>query len=1099
MKRFCQTFLLLLLAVAMVLSIVACGKKDDGPANTDNNGNNNSNNNGNNGNNGSNGNNGGNPGDNTGDNTKPQIDLVGITFADTAYNYNSSKRTLQITGTLPEGVTVRYEYWNEDNSEKLSDDGVTDAGVYTVRAIFSKEGCADKTMTAKLTINDIPVIDVSRVRFKDDAVDYDGNYHKISEKNLKGNPTPERVQLRFEYWNSDNTVMVDDGKLGVKEPGSYTVRAIYYDPNNVYAEAYVTATFIVSTSYNITYYGPTGTVFPEKNPDIYSITGIKEESILLEDASLEGYAFEGWYLYDAETNEIVGLLRVEEISYEDFQDGGDIALMAVFHKQATAPKPYQYDTGVTEEPAQLPAIPGYGMVQEDAVCILDVSKLTNPETIEEDLKQYNIKYNNAISSGSSGNYDSKGKIKAATPAAGGGYGLQWTEYHWQSNGQFAASMEIKSPNSIGYNLFNYDMLELWIYSANACDQAFTIFIMTGGENNRTLTYDVKLDFSGWRKFSLRLNGSVKDLYAPAGIKSTISEIRFIGYPNNDLRAPNANLATEGMVNVQNYIYFSNIYLTKYNSDFDTPSNVPDIELTRTLRDMAYLTRKANLTDAQVADLLSKMNLTEEGTAITDGATNVFSDLGELTNTAGYKAVYERLYNMATAWKCLESKYYASEELLDAVVAGMNYMAENSYDLVGNFPVLDTDMESCCLYVADVMNIFGDYLNAEHAKSWGALVLEYYPSSIGISTDAFLASYIYASIQLGMRNGREAITGIGQLVHVFSNHEIALTSTATDLTRFTALISAMSENMVSQSFVSAMFDWFYDCVDAMTFDGKVPAELSANCDLVPYIRAMLPILMSTDDDDTAMKFASYVKLYMAKDAGLTDRLAAATVYDIETFALTMIDALDVAPATPETDRIAVFETIGTAVYKTANGYLIITPNGVYANGIDASAITAASANGTFYGKTANGALALVRGTQMIAVYNGTVTVANVSDGVLSAGDDTVRILITAPGFDSEAELDNDIFFAAVGSPVIAIAKVVGSDSAELTVYAYEGSVTLVVNKVCEETDLPGWKVKPDTESEITTITVDPTEVDEATQKPAVSDNTVTRTLTFVEEE
>ena len=88
----------------------------------------------------------------TGDDTG--INLSTVSFGDATVTYNGSEQVLRISGTLPEGVTVRYEYWNEANTEKVSDSGVKNAATYTVRAIFSKAGCADRTLTAKLTVKE---------------------------------------------------------------------------------------------------------------------------------------------------------------------------------------------------------------------------------------------------------------------------------------------------------------------------------------------------------------------------------------------------------------------------------------------------------------------------------------------------------------------------------------------------------------------------------------------------------------------------------------------------------------------------------------------------------------------------------------------------------------------------------------------------------------------------------------------------------------------------------------------------------------------------------------------------------------------------------
>lgn len=1028
MKRFWQTFLLMLLVVAMVLPIVACGGSKD------------------------------NPGDNT------EIDLSGISFKGTTKYVSGSEQTLTISGTLPDGVTVRYEYWNADNTEKVSDTGVKSVGTYTVRAIFSKSGFEDKTLTAKLVVKEGTAISLVNITFRIDSVDYDGEYHKATEKNLRGKSNPERTKIRFEYWDANNEVMVDNGDLGVKEAGIYTVRAIYSDPSGKYADAYVTAQLIISQSYRVTYTGPEGTVYPAGNPTIYSLAGISEETIILEDATLADHAFAGWYATVAGVE-----TKVSEISSATFPNGGDIELVAKFTHYATYPQPYQYTTGVTEAPTSLPAIPGYGKTQKNAVTILDVSGLSNAETIDDDLKQYGIKYNNSVGN-RPGSYNSTGKIPAAIPAAGGGYGLQWADYHWQEGGQYAASMEIHSPNSSGYNLQDYDTVEFWVYSANATDQVFTVFMIME-DDKISMTFDVSLDYSGWKKFSVRINGSKNDFYAPSGTKDTITQIRFIGFPSADLRSTGANLTTEEMKDVTNFIYFSNIYLTKYESDYDVSTALSDVDLTRTLGNLASLTRKSALDDAAVTALLGKMNLDADGTSVAADATNVFSDLGTLATSADFKAVYSRLYDLATAWKCTgNTTYYNSETLLNAIAAGMNYMAEHSYDLVGNLPALDADMTASCLYIADVMNILGARLSAKHGQSWGMIVLEYFPSSVGTSADAFLSSYINASVNLCRRNIREAVTALGQLAYVFANREIVLTSRDADIARMTAILSVATENMLPNSFVAAFYDWFYACIDAMTVDGQVPAELTAY-DIVPYLRAAL-LLYPRADAATQNKFASYLKLYLAKDAGLENRLTAAAEYDAELTALADAKANSTAAAEPTVESMAVYEAIGTAIYKTATGYVIVTPDGVYANGIDAAAISATAANDTFYAHAANGVVAMVRGTQLIAIYKDTVTVADAGTGALTAGDDDVQILIAAPTIETEVKF-TDSFFALATTPIIAIAKKDGANY-QLTVYAYTGATELYVNGVFRNKNLAGWVVEA--EDTRTTISVDPTQTD-----------------------
>ena len=68
---------------------------------------------------------------------KGEYDLSGITFENKEVSYDGSPHSLEITGTLPEGVTVTYE-----NNNKV------DAGTYEVVAKF--EGVITKLMLAHM-------------------------------------------------------------------------------------------------------------------------------------------------------------------------------------------------------------------------------------------------------------------------------------------------------------------------------------------------------------------------------------------------------------------------------------------------------------------------------------------------------------------------------------------------------------------------------------------------------------------------------------------------------------------------------------------------------------------------------------------------------------------------------------------------------------------------------------------------------------------------------------------------------------------------------------------------------------------------------------
>ena len=77
---------------------------------------------------------------------KADYDMSGVSFEDATYTYDGGEKTLTVTGTLPEGVTVSY-----------SANTLTDAGELEVTATFTGEDTdnynAIDPMTATLTIN----------------------------------------------------------------------------------------------------------------------------------------------------------------------------------------------------------------------------------------------------------------------------------------------------------------------------------------------------------------------------------------------------------------------------------------------------------------------------------------------------------------------------------------------------------------------------------------------------------------------------------------------------------------------------------------------------------------------------------------------------------------------------------------------------------------------------------------------------------------------------------------------------------------------------------------------------------------------------------
>jgi hypothetical protein len=88
------------------------------------------------------------------------VEITGISFNDAAFNYDGTEKSIAISGTLPEGVTVVY------TNEKA-----TDAGVYNATAKLSGEGYKSLTLNATLTINKLTI---SSVSFDDSTFTFDG-------------------------------------------------------------------------------------------------------------------------------------------------------------------------------------------------------------------------------------------------------------------------------------------------------------------------------------------------------------------------------------------------------------------------------------------------------------------------------------------------------------------------------------------------------------------------------------------------------------------------------------------------------------------------------------------------------------------------------------------------------------------------------------------------------------------------------------------------------------------------------------------------------------------------------------------------------------
>ena len=155
---------------------------------------------------------------------KATYDMSDITFADGNFTYDREAHSIEIAGTLPDGVSVSY-----DVSYKVN------AGEYTVTSTFTGDSAnynAIPDMTAKLTIAKADY-DMSDITFEDGSFTYDGQAHSL----VISGTLPTGVSVT--YAGNDKT-----------NAGEYTVTATFvgdYEIDDMTAKLTVTkATYDMS-------------------------------------------------------------------------------------------------------------------------------------------------------------------------------------------------------------------------------------------------------------------------------------------------------------------------------------------------------------------------------------------------------------------------------------------------------------------------------------------------------------------------------------------------------------------------------------------------------------------------------------------------------------------------------------------------------------------------------------------------------------------------------------------------------------------------------------------------------------------------------------
>ncbi len=177
-----------------------------------------------------------------------KANVENVTFENATATYDGTNKAIEITGTLPEGMTVTYLV-NEAEVTQL-----TEAGTYEVVASFNYTGAnynVPENMTATLVINKAVVDGIS---FDDKTIKFDGQEHSLE---ITGQ-LPAGVTVSYSSNNSLKNYVHADG----------------------YSSVVVTASFSVNGNYEAIE-DMTATLKVEKSADVHQITYVKPDSTIV--------------------------------------------------------------------------------------------------------------------------------------------------------------------------------------------------------------------------------------------------------------------------------------------------------------------------------------------------------------------------------------------------------------------------------------------------------------------------------------------------------------------------------------------------------------------------------------------------------------------------------------------------------------------------------------------------------------------------------------------------------------------------------------------------------------------------------------------------
>ncbi len=887
-------------------------------------------------------------------------------------------------------------------------------------------------------------VDLTSAKLQDKHVtEQPGVYH---ESNAMWG-APRRSTVWYEYYDQNGNLLSsskdDDPVNGVKDQGVYTIKA--WVSLSGYEDNYIEAKLYIYEANTITYACDRN---GWENPK--QVTGISKADPVTTIAipSCDGYKFIGWKLGNDYITEIDP--KSDVFKQEGTDVLKDVTITAIFSPYMAYPTPYKADDAVTDRPTTLPAIPGYSEMQNDvangdAFLLYDMN---NIHTNADDADTLNMQFY------------SLGVEKNVyfplyfTPTTEGGETVyEWFDFNDLANAAFLEKFPtdgmdlivdsymtgdsyfnpVISCKPIAGNYAKYNTVEFWVYSARATGHTFG-FTFWGEQDADTARQSITLDFVGWKKFSMSYesfaryqNGSVE------GMKSFRILASSQTYGNNDT---SLNLATSSQ---ENYIYFSNIYLTAQPNSYSINiGGIPDAALLDVMSN--YAKNQTAYTESELSALVNKVDgLLEDIPDLSANPTEIWGH--DLTTKTGINAIYADLLDVARLWNCPDSDYYGNtddikvsiedDSLLLVLQEILGYLYENDYfgKTVAKNARFNTasysDYREACVALTEIAMTVGNYINHSHA-AWMAPVVALCPSgSHGDYADKAETATVAASAYLVMGNKYNFISNIRHILSLLENANLTNHVDANAIRLLSALIG--TDYQPTGECANNLYLYFLRAIDMVTYEGEI-----ANTQHTAFYEMAVRYTMLADlfNEEQQNDLLAIYKTYLSNSAIKTQLEANVSFASEQEF----LDKAAAHSGTRSKEELA-YANQFYGIYKSDDLYFYMDKTGhivLHGATIDETVTTNNHFDIMAYGDV----LAVSTDNHAILVHNGNVTV---KAGALAVKENDMSAFITVPG-DNEG----DSYFASSDACLMISLVEDGSESFKVSTGG-KTTLTLMMSK------------------------------------------------------